>query len=324
MSATCFVFPLADARGSETFLSRDRKGADALLPLAMAALALSLAVPPAGAADPIVISRQPWYGVQPQSPALVPGRLSLDFALVPATSPRGSTTALLAAARLPGRFADIYGGRIEGAVNIVAINLRTGAVYRNHAERGGAVPLASVMDPDPRPAQGIARFKQIDSYFNVDLRAQLRLPEHGAKYAVFLWLDDMVSPVRVAKLPGPPPSGQEERPAAGTPAGIHFGQAQNTPDPGEGIALAGAGSRVYAAVADRARQGKLNVLALDFRTRAIGWLSFTLPKREGAFDFDAAALTGAVPGEAGPQKTFVLVGIGDILSPVLVVDRSGR
>ncbi len=204
-----------------------------MLQVTMAALAVGLVVQsPARAADPIVISRQPWYGVQPQSPALVPGRLSLDFALVPATSPRGSTTALLAAARLPGRFAEIYGGRIEGAVNIVAIDLRTGAVYHNHAERGGTVPLASVMDPDPRPAPGVARFEQIDSYFNVDLRAQLRLPEHGAKYAVFLWLDDMVSPVRVAKLPGPPPSGREERPAAGTSGGNPFRAGRTHAGPG--------------------------------------------------------------------------------------------
>lgn len=246
--------------------------------------------------------------------------MSLDFALVPATSPAGSTTALLASARLPGRFAEIYGGRIEGAVNIVAIDLRTGAVYHNGAERAGAVPLASVMNPNPRPAPGEPRFEQTDNYFNVDLREQLRLPPHGASYAVFLWLDDMVSPVRVAKLPGPPPSGQVERPATGVPAGIHFGRAAHTPDPGEGIALAGMGSRVYVAVADRARQGRLNILTLDFRTRAVKRLGFALPRRGSAFDFDPAAVVGA----ADLRKIFVLVSIGESLSPVLVVDRGER
>ncbi len=294
-----------------------------MLQLALAVLAAVAAPAPPGPADEIVISRQPWNGVQPQSPPLTAGRLSLDFALAPARSPRGATVALLGAARLPGRFTEIYGGRIEGAVNIVAIDLRTGAVYHNHAEPPGVVPLASVMDPDPKAAPGVARFEQMDSYFNLDLRAQLRLPPHGARYAVFVWLDDMVSPVRVAKLPGPPPS-DKGAPPSGAPAGIHFGRTPQTPDPGDGIALSRAGSRVYVSVAQRARQGKLNVLALDFRTRAMGWLGFALPKKESAFDFDAVSLTGAVAGTAGPQKTFVLVSIGEDLSPVLVMDRTRR
>jgi hypothetical protein len=291
----------------------------------LAALAVSLIAPRASvAADAIVIARQPWYGVQPQSPALAPGRTSLDFALVPATGPRGATVALLAAARLPGRFAEIYGGRIEGAATIVAIDLRTGAVQINQAEAGGVVPLASVMNPDPKPQPGVAAFEQIDSYFNIDLRTQLRLPPDAARYAVFIWLDDIVSPVRVAKLPGPAPQAGAEKAPAGTPPGIHFGQTPRTPDPAGGIALRSADSRVYAAIAPAARQGKLNVLALDFRTRAIARAGFVLPKREAAFDFDPAALTGPVPAGAGPQKTFVLVSIGEFLSPVLVVDRSHR
>jgi hypothetical protein len=295
-----------------------------MLQIALAVLAAAVAAtPPSGATGEIVISRQPWTGVQPQSPPLAPGRMSLDFALVPARSPLGATVALLGAARLPGRFADIYGGRIEGAVNIVAIDLRTGAVYHNHAEPAGVVPLASVMDPDPKPAPGVARFEQMDSYFNVDLRAQLRLPPHGARYAVFVWLDDMVSPVRVAKLPGPAQRERGEK-RAGAPAEIHFGRTAQTPGAAGGIALSGAGSRVYAAVAPRALQNNVNVLALDFRTRAIGRLGFALPNREGAFDFDVASLTGAASAPPGPRKTFVLVSIGEVLSPVLVVDGIGR
>lgn len=295
--------------------------------LFMAALALMGMVLPAAAparapAEELVIDKQPWYGAQPQSPRLEPGRTGLDFAFVPATGARGPTVALLGVARLPALLGAIYAGRLEGAVRIVAIDLRTGEAYQNNAEPREVPQLPDVMNPNPQPRPDA---EPVESYFNIDLRAQLRLPPHSAKYAVFLWLDGTVSPVRVAQLPGPAWEGTVPKdtidPAA---AGIRFGRTADSPTAAKGIALRAAKSRVHVDLASDARQGKLNVLALDFRSRAVSWLSFSLPRRQEAFSFDPYVMGGPAANAPGLQKTFVLVSVGETLSEVLTIEPSAR
>ena len=102
----------------------------------MAVLGLLLSAAPAvpAPADVLVIEKQPWTGALPQSPRFAPGRSGLDFALVPATGSKGPTLALLGTALLPKRFGETYAGRIEGAIRIVAVDLRTGELYENSAE----------------------------------------------------------------------------------------------------------------------------------------------------------------------------------------------
>lgn len=274
------------------------------------------------AAQELTIEKQPWYGAQPQSPSLAPERSGLDFALAPAAGTKGPTVALLGAARLPALYGAIYGARIAGAVRIVAIDLRTGDIYVNNAEPRDLPPLSNVMKPGAQPPPGA---EPADSYFNVDLRAQLRLPPHSARYAVFLWLDEMVSPVRVAQLPGPV---LDSNPAIETTdperAGILFGRAAESPTAAKGIALRSSGQRIYVDVASDARQGKLNVLALDFRSRVTRWLSFALPRRQGTFSFDPSMLGGRTPDASGPEKAFFVVSIGKSLSEVLTVEPAAH
>lgn len=287
--------------------------------LALTVTALS-AVAAGVLAEELVIEKQPWYGAQPQSPRLEPGRTGLDFAFVPATGARGPTLALLGVARLPALYGAIYAGRIEGAVRIVAIDLRTGESYQNNAEPRELPQLTNVMNPNPEPRPDA---EPVESYFNIDLRAQLRLPPHSAKYAVFLWLDETASPVRVAQLPGPVREGTVPKdtidPAA---AGIRFGRTADSPTATKGIALRSVKARVHVDLASDARQGRLNVLALDFRSRAVSWLSFSLPRRQQAFSFDPYVMGGPAPNAPGPQKTFVLVSVGETLSEVLAVEPS--
>jgi len=312
-----------------------------LLTLLVMSLAPALA---GGAVQELVITRQPWYGVQAQSPRLPAESLGLDFALRPARSSEGPTVALLGAARLPGRYGDIYGGRIHGAIQMVAIDAEGGGVYHSHAERGDAVPLAAVMNPAPRPpASGVAAIQEVETYFNVDLRAQLGLPAHRGRYAVFLWLDEITSPVRMADLPSVPPEATA-RPAPDASSGaIDFRKTEWTPKAaGTGIVLRLASPRqrrpgqlrVYGAVSPALLSGSpltLTVLALDYRSRSLKWRCVPVPRqaratREGAFDFDLAGILGESPwrdAAEAPQKMFVTASLGRALSNVLVIDRAG-
>ncbi len=295
----------------------------------MAVLGLLLSAAPAvpAPADVLVIEKQPWTGALPQSPRFAPGRSGLDFALVPATGSKGPTLALLGTALLPKRFGETYAGRIEGAIRIVAVDLRTGELYENSAEPRNTVPLSKVMNPNPQPnssSSSTTGDDPVETYFNVDLRVQLGIPTHAARYAVFVWLDELMSPVRLAQLPGESLTGRPPKPVDGAAVGLHFGVTDQTPPVGEGIALRSDGSKVYGIVSAAARQSMFRVVALDFRSRSLSSLAFALPKREGAFDFDLSVLGGADPSATGPQKTFVLVGWGTTWSPVLVVDRGSR
>lgn len=275
-------------------------------------------------ADTLVIENQPWTGAQPQSPRIAPGRSGLDFALVPATGSRGPTLAFLGAARVPALYGQIYGERINGAVRIVAVDLHTGALFESPAEPRNTVPLSKAMNPDPQPTSSSAGNDQVESYFNVDLRVQLGMPMHSAKYAVFAWLDGIMSPVRIAQLPGEPLTGSRPKPVDAASIGVHFGTSAQSPHVGEGIALRGDGSKVYGFVAPGSRQNMYRVLALDYRTRSLSSLAFALPKKQSAFDLDLSVLGGYDPNVTGTQKTFVLVGWATTWSPVLVVDRTPR
>lgn len=295
----------------------------------MAVLGLLVSAAPAAPAAPVqadvlVIDKQPWTGAQPQSPRIALGRSGVDFALVPATGSEGPTLAFLGAARVSGRYGEVYGGRIEGAVRIVAVDLRTGAMFENHAEPRNAIPLSKALNPDPQPSSSATGNDQVESYFNVDLRVQLGIPTHAARYAVFAWLDDMMSPVRIAQMSGELLTGRAPKPVDAAAIGVHFGTSAQTPPAGEGIALRNDGSRVYGFVAPGARQSMLRVLALDFRTRSLSSLTFALPKKLSAFDLDLSILGGYDPNATGAQKTFVLVGWGATWSRVLVVERNSQ
>jgi len=275
-----------------------------------------------GAAQEVVITRQPWYGVQPQSPQLPAEGFGLDFALRPARSAGGPTVALLGAARLAGRYGEVYGGRIHGAIQIVAVDAGSGVVYHNHAERADAVPLAAVMNPAPqRPAGGVAAIQEMETYFNVDLREQLGLPAHQARYAVFLWLDELTSPVQLVDWPDAS-SGvtnfrktEGTRKAAGSGIVLRLASARQG-SPGE--------IRVYGAVSPALLSTpalSLTILALDYRSRNLKWRSVPLPREtlatgQGAFDFGVLGLFGEPLG-----KMFVIASLRQGLSNVLVIDR---
>jgi hypothetical protein len=257
----------------------------------------------------LVITRPLWYGPQPQSPRLRQDAFVLDFKLQPARHAGAPTLALLGAARLPGGYARTYGGRIHGAIQVVAIELESGRVYHAVAERAGAVPLAAAMRADTPPQRGEATLEDIETHFNADLRAHLGLPMNPANYAVFLWLDEMTSPLRLARLPGPQGQVAPETRAAG--ARITLVQPAPRTKP--------AAIRVQAAGA----VDSILVLALDYRSRALKWQRVPEPKQapaggKGGIELDLSDLLAA---GGRRQKTFIVASAGQALSNVLVLSR---
>lgn len=155
------------------------------------------------AGDTLQITEQPWYEPEDATPTLAGDETetALAFNLVPAQG-QGPTVALLAAYRMSGRYADVYGSRIPGAVYVVAVDTANGHIYYNHAEPSHVVPLTAAMDAGS--SAGDSTLVSIEGHFNVDLAQQLGLPPQEATYAVFLWLDDMVTEVKTVTLPSDP------------------------------------------------------------------------------------------------------------------------
>lgn len=252
----------------------------------------------------VTITQALWYGSQPQSPLLPAEGAALDFALCQARRGGSLTAALFGAARVPGRHARVYGGRIHGAIQIVAVEWNTGHVYHAPAERPGAAPLAAVMkDPDQTPP-GEAAVEGIQSHFNVDLRAHLGLPEVAANYAVFLWLDEMTSPVRLAQVP--PPQGRAVAAPRRTPASIMVSSAGARP----GWLKIQAGAGLPA----------LSLLAMGYRSRELQWRRVRVPSvaGPGGFQLDISDLLGPAGAES---KVLVVACGGGTVSNVLVVER---
>jgi hypothetical protein len=271
--------------------------------------------------DEISITSPAWPGPEPGSPALPATGFGLWFRLAPARSRESRTLALLGSARLPGRFADIYGGRVAGAIEIVAINSATGRVYHATAEESGPPPLASAMDADPAPPRkGIARTQQMEVWFNADLRSHLGLPPESAAYFVFLWLDDITSQPARAMMPGTNSGNTARSPRFEEPAGVQWTTARNTAR-GAAIALSSvAGGRIRGEVSPAILKsaGFLNLFVLDYRTRAFAARTIAAPQSfGGAFEIDIDSLAGHGPA-AG--KRFVIATAGGIVSNVVTLD----
>jgi hypothetical protein len=288
-----------------------------------AGLALSAVL--AASQAPMVLTRSFWSGRQPESPPLPAEGSSLDFVLRPATAAGASTVALLASARLPRPIAETYGARAPGATQIVAVDAATGAVFSHAAEREGSAPLPASTGSRPKAAQsGDATVASIEVWFNADLRSHLELPSEARTYSVFLWLDDMTSPVHLAKLPA---SGS----ASGAPlaidrTGLQLRKSGFSPRPPEhGLALrTNRDGIVYGAVDASGISDAfiLTVLALDSGTRELASRSFRVSLQDlrasgGAFDFVPSTFF-RLP-KRGKGRLFVVGLAAEAISNVVIV-----
>jgi hypothetical protein len=268
----------------------------------------------------MIVKRPVWRGREPGSPPMPSTGFGLWFKLVPGRAEGSTTLALLGATRLPGRYVDIYGGRIPGAIEVIAIDVDTGKSYHAAAESVDAVPLRDAMNPSPEPPpKGVARVQDAEDWFNVDLRAQLGLPSRAGVYDVFLWLDELTSSVVRANLPGRGPSSLEAH-ASPESVDVHWAPLSEKV-PGRAISLSvGADRRLYGAASPVALTGArfLTLLALNYRSRELAARSVVLPRDfAGGFDLDPKSLSGALA--AGEGKVFLLAEIGGVLSNVLAL-----
>lgn len=268
----------------------------------------------------IIVKRPVWRGREPGSPPMPSTGFGLWFKLVPGRAEESTTLALLGAARLPARYVDIYGGRIPGAVEVIAIDVDTGKSYHAAAESVDAVPLRDVMNPYPGPPpKGVARVQDAEDWFNVDLRAQLGLPSRAGVYNVFLWLDDLTSRVVGASVPGKASSSLEAHTSPESVV-VHWAPPSEKVS-GHGISLTfGADRRLYGVASRGALTGArfLTLFALNYRSRELAARSVVLPRDfAGGFDLDPKSLSGELA--AGEGKVFLLAEIGGVLSNVLAL-----
>jgi hypothetical protein len=154
-------------------------------------------------AEPLKMTHPLSYTPCPASPELPFGESALLYNLAPALDPERPTVVLSGACNLEVSFQARYGGRLMAALRVVVIDAETGAVFSAPPVEYDSRPLVlgppapSQVDPaKPREYRG--------AYFNVDLGAHLFLPPEERDYRVFLWLDELVTPLGRFTLPAHP------------------------------------------------------------------------------------------------------------------------
>ena len=254
------------------------------------------------------------YGPQDLSPALPDDGYALVLAVYHATNEGMPSAAVYVSARVAGKYVDIYGGRLAGAIQIVAVDVDGGGVYSRNGERGKPVPLPLAMNPNPQPTiKGVAPVESAEVYFAVDLVSHLGLPPQGGSYSVFLWLDEMASQPRLVELQGeranltakPPwPTLLKREVAPGTPGG--------SPE------LKLEGSRILGSAS-----GMFSLLGLDFRSRQVKWVSTSGAAAVECFSFDPGSVfsgPGWLDAPGPPRRAFLTLCAGGQRSTVVTFE----
>lgn len=261
----------------------------------------------------IKVSETLWYGKIPGSPD-IPATQGLAFIPVDAASESGPTVVLAAAYRVGKPHTAYYGGQFPRPIRVVAVNEQTGVVYEadlNSPEHPPIMVLAS--DEAAAKPDGSSE----TAFFNLDMIALLRLPEESGRYKVFLWLDQLVSPVITVDIPANPSRGKG-KPVASAPVNVvKFDTEPQTRQPeaasaglnltgkpGEPI-VHGSGSEIHVEHPD---QPVLWIMATSHRDRRFGWVMLRaseLPAGASRFSFSLNYLD-LVRSANIPQKIFCL------------------
>lgn len=304
---------------------------------------------------PLILKRPIWYGREGKSPKLPDGFYGIEFEQASAEGPFGDTVALFATVRLGPRHAEMYGARAGAATEIVAIDSETGLVYHGRGTRIDSAPFEPVILADREFEEMDAMVETVESNFNVDLCAQLGLPPGPALYHVFCWLDDVRSPLSDVDMPA-----SDGRPKGAPEANVNV-PGLVAMSAAEGDLPQGAG-RIFmrytidqAAQAEHATQdtiragvsvfGQVDPEVLPTEPPLPGeaplWLTVFVRSH---LDRDFAQYTVPVPGECiegrslafqlhpfrildlseRPQRYFVLVAVGNVISEVLTIEPLGQ
>jgi len=274
--------------------------------------------------EALPITRQVWPDEHPASPRLAEDTSAIDFALQPARSDEGPTVALLGSYRLLAPYAERFGGRVRAAVQILAIEAAGGRVFHSNATRADAAPFRLPLRQPPAPPDPLGGVFAVAGHFNVALPEQLGLPGDEATYSVFVWLDELTSPVHVVRTPANPDRRALPAPAPPDQDIVRFETPRRCPRAARGgIALAAAPpapdgpqlretARRLSAAPDH-----LVLLALCASTRHLYAHTFPLPDAVTgpAIGFEADPLRLIGPAEPA-QQLFALAWLGGALSPV--------
>jgi hypothetical protein len=174
------------------------------------------------------------------------------------------------------------------------------------------------------------------AFFNVDLCDHLVLPPDAGTYYVFLWIDNLVSPIKIAEIPENPSRRESGLPSTRQPSEIiEFGDFPVPPlAAGNKIALTPSAQpsdrTIYGAwspdpsniASQRAKAAPyyLTLLAFNHRDRRFGWVSLDVTQLPSGTDssrfrIDPLKIVGASDMR---QNIFTLAVSGEVVSKVLV------
>lgn len=176
------------------------------------------------------IEKSVWYEAAPLSPKLPPETFGIAFVTAIAEGINGLTVALFGVSELIGSYGEQYGGRIPGAMEVIAVDVRSGGLYHARGERMDSAPLQVVPASTAARAEGMV-LGSVGTHFNIDLCEHLALPARAATYNVFVWLDDCISAVQQIEVPHNPARQAQSAKlnAMRYPQPVHFRESVHTP-----------------------------------------------------------------------------------------------
>ena len=242
-----------------------------------------------------------WAGRELGTPALPADAFGLAFALV-ADERRDVACVLRASYRLPGEYAQRYGGRIDAAIALVAVDRLTGTVHAGDLEGVPGAPPLFVATP-PEGGSGPV---SIEGERNVALVEHLGLAP-GRGFDVFLWCDEFVSRLESLDVPS------LAAPEGARPFVFAETEGRDTGAPRGELELARVGERFEggAWLPGRATGPlPLTLLCLHRSSRALAWRATTVPPRESAsaeWSF-SVALDAVRPRASGTHFALAVAG----------------
>ena len=147
---------------------------------------------------PIKVPSQIWGDELPSTPQLSGDSDELKFEVVPGENIQGATVVLSCSYVVFNPTLDYYGGQLPSPIHVVAFNKETGEVYCAPLLEPKSPPVRVLIPEDTTPSQSGS---SQGAAFNIDLTVQLGLPSQEASYKVFLWLDQLLSPVATVDVP---------------------------------------------------------------------------------------------------------------------------
>lgn len=288
-----------------------------------------------------------WFSPTDESPPVSSSAIAdLQFRLVAGESSSGPSIALLAAYKLGWPYLDLYGDQIPKPVLVVAIAASTGKAYVSdlnvvHLYIEDDAIILDISDEQANLPGPVSNRLSKQGWFNVDLAALLDLPPGSDFYQVFLWLDDLVTPVQTVQVPansnrggvGSPSLFQNE---VSTLVAVRSSSLSPNATPGEIRTdldfTQGSSFRVYATLPSSVLEDMpsggapgtpvLTVLAFSRQQRTISWSvaadAYAQMKKTSKpnFDFEPFQL---IDRPDPPENVYVVTVLGNLINQVLPI-----